>query len=299
MVGDLTLGESAVTFKQLLQGRIAFVSRGDQGEHEICVIQADGSGRMCLTRRTLDESWCECMVAWSPDARQIAFTSHRDGNYEIYVMNADGSAQKRLTYSGHTSYGPAWSPDGKQIAFTSNKDWNTVQVYVLDADGTNQKCLTVPQVKSEHFSRGPTWSPDGKQIGFTSNRDGIEVVYLMNADGSDQKRIAEADHGFMCLPQWSPDGIQFVFVGRKGIFLIDALGTNLRQLTTHGPMGDWNPRWSPDGKFIVYESRVEVDMQTMPPKAGHTELFVLDVATSQSLRLTMTDMNNEYPSWTR
>ncbi len=92
--------------------------------------------------------WNSC-PNWSPDGTEIAFTSNRDGNDEIYVMNADGSNQTRLTYNDAYDGMPAWSPDGTRIAFESRRDSNGSAIYVMNADGSNQTQLT----------KRPWWSP--------------------------------------------------------------------------------------------------------------------------------------------
>ena len=80
--------------------------------------------------------------AWSPDGRQIAFVSDRDGNWEIYVMNADGSSQTNLTNDLPDDTGPVWSPDGRQIAFVFCRD-GSYEIYVMNADGSGQTRLTM------------------------------------------------------------------------------------------------------------------------------------------------------------
>src|SRR5207248_3000848 len=102
-----------------------------------------------------------------PAAGQIAFTSGRDGNDEIYVMNADGSGQVNLTNNPALDQVPAWSPDGSKIAFTSGRDGND-EIYVMNADGSSQVNLT----NTPGYDEVPLWSPDGTKIVFLSDRDG-------------------------------------------------------------------------------------------------------------------------------
>src|SRR5204863_5095230 len=90
--------------------------------------------------------------SWSPDGAKLAFTSVRDGNWEIYVMNADGSGQTRLTNNAATDDVSAWSPGGAKIAFASNRDGN-YEIYVMNADGTGQTRLT--NTVADEFS--PAW----------------------------------------------------------------------------------------------------------------------------------------------
>jgi hypothetical protein len=121
------------------------------------------------------------VAGWSPDGSQIVFVSNRDGNFEIYVMDADGTNQTRLTNDAASDDRATWSPDGSQIAFESNRDGN-FEIYVMDADGTNQARLT----NDPAADSAAAWSPDGSQIAFRSTRDGNNEIYLMNADGSNQ-----------------------------------------------------------------------------------------------------------------
>lgn len=94
------------------------------------------------------------VVAWSPDGRKIAFVSYRDGNMEIYVMNADGSGVTRLTNHPGSDAHPAWSPDGRKIAFQSDRDGNS-EIYVMNADGSGVTRLTY----SPAYDGEPAWSP--------------------------------------------------------------------------------------------------------------------------------------------
>ena len=106
------------------------------------------------------------LVLFMADVRahaQIAFTSFRDGNREIYVMDADGSNLRNLTRNPALDYAPAWSPDGGQIAFTSDRDGNW-EIYVMDAKGRNLRNLT----KNASTDDAPSWSPNGEHIAFAS-----------------------------------------------------------------------------------------------------------------------------------
>jgi Tol biopolymer transport system component len=114
----------------------------------------------------------------------IVFNSNRDGDYEIYVMDADGSNVVQLTFNTKLDGSASWSPDGSQIVFDSDRDGDR-EIYVMDADGSNVVQLT-------NYSGGdssPTWSPDGSQIAFTSDRGGNYEIYVMDADGSNVVRL--------------------------------------------------------------------------------------------------------------
>jgi hypothetical protein len=91
-----------------------------------------------------------------PQTARIAFTSDRDGDLELYVMNADGTNQTRLTRSAGWDNGCSWSPDGSRLAFLSERDGN-FEIYVMNADGTDQTRLT----RDPAWNSIPSWSPDG------------------------------------------------------------------------------------------------------------------------------------------
>ena len=110
---------------------------------------------------------------------KIAFESDRDGDFEVFVMNADGTGVTQLTNNDDWDAVPAWSPNGKQIAFVSDRDGD-LEIFVMNADGTGVTRLT----DHDADDWGPVWSPNGKQIVFTSDRYGDEEIFVMNADGS-------------------------------------------------------------------------------------------------------------------
>ena len=186
---------------------------------------------------------------------RIAFTSNRDGNDEIYIMNTDGTNQINLTNSPATDWYPDWSPDGEKIIFGSYSDPNNPHdedIWVINADGTNMKRLTDTPSGWSDFA---AWSPDGTKIAFCSNRDGTQDIYIMNADGSGITRITndpEPDY----YPDWSPDGSIIVYlsvdpVDNCEIYIVNVNGTNKTNLTNN-PEIDGYPSWSPDGTRIAF-----------------------------------------------
>ena len=121
--------------------------------------------------------------AYSPDGSRIAFASNRDGNYEIYVVDADGTNATRVTTTEANETEPAWTPDGQRIVFQSDAS-GAPQVWIMNADGSGQRALTDGPANME-----PAVSPDGSTIAFSSIRDGNYEIYLMDVDGENERNF--------------------------------------------------------------------------------------------------------------
>jgi len=181
---------------------------------------------------------------FSPDGRRIAFTrSIGDGNPEIFVCDRDGGNLRQLTSSRGIDTSPAWSPNGREIAFTSSRG-GSPQIYAMDAEGANLRRLTF----QGSYNDGADWSPDGTKIVYSSrtgNRFDVVVVDVVTNEALALTSGPASNES----PSFSPDGRRIAFArtlgngpGRTQIFVMDAGGGNLRQLTSQG--NNWAPAWS-------------------------------------------------------
>jgi len=192
---------------QLDSGTWLAFSAAMNNNSDIYLLKADSvlQGKNPIVKRLTTNPAADFDPTWSPDGMHIAIRSQRDGNDEIYVMNADGTCQTNLTNDPLADWSPAWSPDGKHIAFARFFGDNPfTDIAIVNPDGSGLTRLTNAQ------GEYPTWSPDGTRLAFASARDGNYEIYVMNVDGTDQTRLTN-NPDYDMSPSWSPDGTQIAF----------------------------------------------------------------------------------------
>jgi Tol biopolymer transport system component len=194
------------------------------------------------------------------DNGKIAFASTEGfgGEFQIFIMNPDGSEQVNISNNLYQDDFPDWSPDGTKIVFSSLRpgvfgDENRA-IWVMNADGSEQRML----IDTPNHDTQPSWSPDGTKIAFVGpgERSSSEgAIYVMNADGSGETRLTNDDDddeiGGVRDPVWSPDGTKIAFVGETGfefsnrdIFVMNADGSEPINISNNGA-SDLFPDWGP------------------------------------------------------
>jgi len=188
---------------------------------------------------------------------EIAFATNRLGLPQIWVMKADGTAQRQITDMPEGACQPSWSPDGLQLVFISPCAFNQetypgASLFIINADGTGWKAL--PTMPGGDFD--PDWSPDGTRIAFTSlrdyNRAQVYVIDLLDntVTSLSNNKVRDAQ------PAWSPDGDEVAFIStRRGpfqIWIMSGNGDDQNLFSRSGSLKDTHPVWSPDGTVILY-----------------------------------------------
>lgn len=250
---------------------IVFSSRVD-GDFEIMKLNIATNELIQLTFN----DWQDYRPVWSPDGSRIAFHSLIDAStqYDIFVMDGDGSHLYNLTTHPADEAFPSWSPDGTQIVFHSNR-YVDFEIFITDMSGANVVQLTY----NDNDDNTPAWSPDGALIAFNRNVFGSRQIFIMDRDGRNEQQITSAG-GDHVAPSWSPDSTRLVFFqdrnGATDLYLVDINGSNFGALT-NTPENEYYPMWSADGVWIVYhlEDGGARDIYRLSPENGSQRFVVL------------------------
>lgn len=284
----VTVTGAAITLALVLAGLSACYSR-EEAPRFIYALASDrsGAGDIFALDRTgqmvnlTNNSSADWNPAWSPDGAMIAFSSHRSGDSDIWVLslgNTDAENQLRnLTTDPAWDYSPTWSPGGQSVAFVSERDGDP-EIFVQHLEGDTAIQLTF----NNEMDRLPAWSPDGKHIAFAAVRNGVEKIYRIRPDGTDEQIVTP--HPLQgTSPAWSPDSQRLAFIGwdeeeQPGIYIIGPEVDDLQQLYR---MDSWlgSLNWSADGQWLTFSSW----------QAGNHELYALSTAGGQPIRVTLDD----------
>lgn len=228
-------------------------------------------------------SACAASRAWPTDRARIAFSGGPTKTaLNIYVTTPDGASFEQLTLTNTWNEYPAWSRHGKTIAFSSVRDGLGERLFLMDADGGNQRPIT-----DGPGDWVPTWSPDGDAIAFTSGRLGHDRsgIYVADLASGRQTRLT-ALNTKSSHPTWRPGGGAIAYVSvREGFFdlhVMDEQGGDLTQLADR-ETDDTSPSWQPRADMLAFDSWDTVD--------ASADIYTIKSDGSDERRIT------EHPAW--
>jgi len=214
---------------------------------------------------------------------QIAFASNRTGNWEIWLMDWDGSNQRKITSHNALSILPSWSPDNERMVYTSFAR-GTSDMYIINRRGGGRARIN----SGLALNTSATFSPVSNDIAFVGSVRGNPDIYLIKDDGSNVRRLTSTG-SIESTPEWSPNGRQISFTsGRSGtpqIYVMDAEGADVRRISFDGNWND-DATWAPDGERIAYTSRVN----------GRFQIRIANLVTGEN-RIVAGEGSNEQPTW--
>jgi Tol biopolymer transport system component len=220
---------------------------------------------------------------------RIAFMSDRDGNWEIYVMDRDGSNLVNLTNSPGADGIPIYASGLGRLAFASDRDGPTMDIYLMDLDGGNVVNLTNTPDSNEIPI---AWSPNGEYLAFAGDQGGSTGIFLIHATGEGLVNLSERENAG-AFGDWSPETDSFVLasVVDQGIslYVTDPAG-NAHQLLTDGSYPAGGPSWSPNGQQVVF--------MAMQAPEDPIDIFLIDSSGEGTpTNLTQSPTDDSFPFW--
>ena len=192
------------------------------------------------------------VVAQDIGSEYISFSTNRNGNYDIYMIDRHGGNLQAILDGPADEIHARWSPNGRYLAYASNENTARHDIYVMDMRTKQRWQLT------DHPANDttPTWSPDGTEIAFISNRRGQYRIYKMDINGEKLSQLTKGGDDWG--PSWSPDGEWIAYNtlqpdNKVYLFIVSADGRKPRQLARAGENGR-SPAWSPDSEKIAFST---------------------------------------------
>jgi len=219
---------------------------------------------------------------------EIAFVSDRTGVREVYVMNADGSDQRKATAGQRIKAFPAWLPDGESILYTSYLDGKLPGLFITSRGAAKPGPILTDVLPGIPKYRG-VFDPTGEYLAMVASVDSATEIFVVSRNGKRLDRLTN-NPAIEVGPTWSPDGSALAFVsdrtGSPQVYVMDRDGGNVRRLTFEGSYNT-APTWSPDGRWIAYESRI----------GGQFDIWLVDPSGQINIPLISHPESDESPNW--
>lgn len=244
-----------------------------------------------------------CQPSWSPDGLRLVFISPCKGaeftyfNTSLYVINADGSGLRPIAVSPGGNFDPAWSPDGKKIAFTSMRT-GQMEIFTVSVEDDFSTVTQITQGAQKFESRMPAWSPRSTQIVYVVKRFEVYQIWMMEADGSEQKQIVRSGLEYWdYAPAWSPNDDLIFFNQRCATRFCNPYLMSILPYDRSVEQGKrvplnivliQNVKFSPDGFYLAYEGVGE---------EGNLDVFYMTIAGGDRVRLTTDKSLDFHPAW--
>ena len=274
---------------------VAAFDNGPSTHREIMIMNWDGSGFSQVTNHnslTLSPSW-------SPDGKKIAYSAFtkfvkKPGTRTaLYVLDLKTNKRVLTSYQPGMNSGAIFSRDGNHIYLSMSMGSGSADIYKINLKGEIVQRLTKGPAGAINVE--PSLSPDGSKIVFSSERGGRPMLYVMNSDGSNVKRLTFRGK-FNSSPSWSPDGSKIAFAGQEennfDIYIMNSDGTKITKLTSAKkpdgrPAHNEDPSFSPDGRYLVYTSN----------RTGKNQIYVAPISGVEERRVTNDNRNYYRPKW--
>jgi len=247
-----------------------------------------------IPQKVIETETDTSQASMSPDGTKLVYFSATDENKgEIRIYDTESKTSRVVTAVSRGGPNPTFSRDAQRVLFKDFEDDNS-EIFVINADGTARVNLSNNPANDQM----PAWSPDGTRVAFCSNR-GTSLdhfqIYVMNADGSEQRLVYSDNRGISIVPAWSPDGKTIIFandfpggrIGNFELFSIDAEGSGPVRRLTDRPRFDVDAAYSPDGRRIAFVSTSD----------GNNEIYTMNADGTGLLRVTRDLGEDRWPRW--
>lgn len=243
----ITQGDREITRAELSPDGARFVMRIiRRTQDDLVTVSRDGSDWRDIT----NDAPFDRYVRWSPDGKQITFTSDRSGSTEVWTGNPDGTNLQQITFINRSDNGagfPVWSPDGKRLCFTTRDS----QTFIIDLTKNPGERTPQPIGLNEKVTGFITWdwSPDGKKLGGTIYEGSDRFLGFYSFETNGFTKVSETND---FIPSWLPDNRSLVYGSENKIFIADTVTGKISELVASPNKQLRSPFVSPDGRLLYY-----------------------------------------------